>query len=279
MKFRHLINFGQERLTTVAARACMNKLVTWRLPPPLPLAPDAMPLLEELNARGAVYLPRLASPDVFDNLLRALQTRACFDPWRPECGTFPVSQVPPGSNNARIENVAQVAEAVALANHPLVLGIVSHYLGCKPTIDDIVAWWSMPNVPAPKEEQFFHRDMDAVHFVKLFVYLSEVGEKDGAHYFVDRSHRDNRLIRRRRRFSDDEVAAAFDKTSWRCMTGRFGDAFLEDTFGLHKGTIPTRHPRLVFQVRYTSYPSNFAANDPAYVVGQPYDSYINRYVS
>ncbi len=38
------------------------------------------------------------------------------------------------------------------------------------------------------------------------------------------------------------------------MLGNSGDAFLEDTFGLHKGQPPIRNARLVFQVQYSISP-------------------------
>jgi hypothetical protein len=167
-----------------------------------------------------------------------------------------------------------------VANDPAVLQIASAYLGCRPTIDDIVAWWSLPGRPIAKEEQFFHRDRDAIKFVKLFVYLSDVDEGEGAHVYIPGSQNDEALLERRRRYHDSEVFEVFPNRA-KMMTGAQGTTFLEDTFGLHKGAVPATRCRLLLQVRYTSFPSNWAGSSVTKirpVDSSPYDSYVNRFL-
>lgn len=279
MRTRRLINLAQERLPTAALRGALNSLLTLGLPKPLPLSVEDRPLLLQFQQDGNVRLPQLASIEKLKALRDELATQPCYDPWRPEIADFNVADTPEISNNARIRNVAQFPVALALANHPLVLSIVSQYLGCLPTIDDIVAWWSLPGRPAPKEEQFFHRDRDAVRFVKLFIYLSEVTKINGAHVFVQGSHRIDKLCQPRRRYQDQEVIKSFGEDKIQSITGAFGSAFIEDTYGIHKGTVPTGNtPRLLLQVRYTSYPSVWAGrerdNPP-----DGYNPYVNRLIA
>ena len=62
------------------------------------------------------------------------------------------------------------------------------------------------------------------------------------------------------------------------ITGRTGDAFLEDTFGLHKGRPPTTKSRLLLQVEYSINPIavyGYEANVVA-PAGMKIDRYINR---
>lgn len=276
---RKALNLAQEFLPTARSRELFNRTVTMALPAAIPAEKLARALLDTLCHDGNVVLPEFWPADELRALRADLERRPCYDPWNPLAADFQVADTPADVNNARIRNVAENRTALAIANDPLVLQIVSNYLGCLPTIDDIVAWWSLPGRPAPKEEQFFHRDRDAVKFVKLFVYLSDVGENDGAHVFVKGSHRQNDFTQRRRRYQDEEVLPRLGAGDLRVMTGRFGATFLEDTYGLHKGGVPADHPRLVLQVRYTSYPSNWARKGANAAPDPRYDPYINRFVA
>jgi hypothetical protein len=278
---RALLNYVQERLPSTRSRNALNRFVTMALPKPLPLLSTAQPLLEELEQAGNVYLPELVPLESLLSLRRALEQQICYDPWQSESDDFQLAEAPESANNARIRGVSKNPAAIAIANHSLVLSVVSNYLGCLPTIDDIVAWWSLPGRSAPKEEQFFHRDRDAVKFVKLFVYLSDVDEAEGAHVYISGSQRTDALLERRRRYEDDEVFAAFSQSDAKVMAGPRGTAFLEDTFGLHKGAVPATQPRLLLQVRYTSSPSNWAERGRVEVRSNAvsaYDAYINRFI-
>ena len=51
------------------------------------------------------------------------------------------------------------------------------------------------------------------------------------------------------------------------ITGRAGDAFMEDTFGLHKGQLPRKGIRLLAQFRYSVTPSIFRS--PIVVAASP----------
>ncbi len=279
MLFRRLVNYTQEQVRRVESRALLNRFVVKFCPKHLPLTEEAAPLLATLHEVGNVFLPPLESAATLTFLRDKLATMPCFDPWAPSIGDFTVKNTPAETNNARIRGIDSMPEAFALANHPLVLSVVSNYLGCLPTIDDINAWWSLPGRPAPKEEQYFHRDNDAVRFVKLFIYLSDVTTDEGAHVFVSGSHRDNQLLEKRRRYQDEEVRTVFGHNRIQHMAGNFGQAFLEDTFGLHKGAVPSSRPRLVFQVRYSSFPSVFAREQANVNSTLGYDAYTNRYVA
>jgi hypothetical protein len=276
---RTVFNAFQERLSSFGSRERVNGVVKRFLPSALPLPDPARSLLTELKESGNVHVPSPLGRDELLALRAELETRACFDAWRRHLGTFARTEAPEGTNNAHIVDVHSIPSAIRLANDPLVLSLVSNYLNCRPTIDDIVAWWSLPGRPAPKEEQFFHRDRDAIRFLKLFVYLSDVGEQDGPHVFIAGSHRSPRLVEVRRRYEDADVVREFPIERQQRHTGSFGTCFLEDTFGLHKGEMPKgTATRLLLQVRYTSVPSNFARRPTGQPIPRDYDPYINRFL-
>lgn len=224
-------------------------------------------------------LDQLFPIEMLRRLRRKLEQRQCQDGWHPEFGVFDRVDAPAQSNNIQILDVEEIPETVEIANHPEVLAIVSTYLGCKPTIDDVVAWWSLPGRELPFEEQFFHRDQDSIRFIKLFVQLSDVGPGDGPHVFVRGSHRSNELLGEGSRFKDEEVLAKVDEADIVTFSGPMGTCFLEDTYGLHKGQKPEDGTRLMLQVRYTMLPSMFAKPGSKKARVDGYDPYINRLIA
>jgi hypothetical protein len=143
----------------------------------------------------------------------------------------------------------QAPHALAIANDPRVLDLVGTALGAKPIISLMSAWWSIPHPGEAREAELFHRDVDDWRFVKLFVYLTDVDEESGPHAYVPGSHRSSKL-REIRRYTDSEVEAAYPGGVM-TITGRAGDAFLENTQGLHRGVPPKSRLRLLFQVIYS----------------------------
>lgn len=102
--------------------------------------------------------------------------------------------------------------------------------------------------------QLYHFDLDRPHFLKFFVYLSDVDDENGPHHFVRGSHKDPRRgALADRRFQDEEVAKAYDLTRDEVIfRAPRGTIFAEDTRGLHKGAPLRSGERLVFQLEYAS---------------------------
>jgi hypothetical protein len=161
--------------------------------------------------------------------------------------------------------VADIASAPLLkALHDIafdenLVELAARYFGCRPYVDSIQAWWSLTGNDEPQEAENFHRDNDGIRFLKFFLYLTDVGEEDGPHKFVVSSHTEAKLLERRR-FNDAEVERAFGKNRILTITGQAGDAFMEDTFGLHKGQLPVTGRRLLAQVRYSIRPTVFRSH-------------------
>jgi hypothetical protein len=278
MLIRNLVNGVQERVRSPRFRRILNSAVaaTRPSPPQFPTALDRN--FAELQAQGYTFLPNAGGQFDLDGFRAQLAALPCKDAWRPELGTFSLADVPAQTNNAQIVGVSSLPIAHALANQEAVIALAGKYLRCMPTIDDVMAWWTIPGRPAPFEEQFFHRDNDAVGFIKLFVYLSDVTPEEGAHVYVPGSQADTNLLGRRVRYTDEDVAKVYPLERHVRMSGGIGTMFLEDTYGLHRGAVPETKPRLVFQVRYTTYPSNFARKRPV-TIGTGAEGYINRFVA
>lgn len=237
-----------------------------------------------LKDRGYLFLDNLISADQLRDMRAFFSTNKCADPYRPALGEFIApGEAPPQTHVAFFSNetIVRAPHVLAIANNPKVLSIVSGFLGAKPTISLLTAWWSMPHSDGKAEEaERFHRDVDDIRFVKLFCYLTDVDEVSGPHMFVPGSQNIDRLTKIRR-YDDSEIVDAFGKNSLSMFTGKAGTAFLENTYGFHRGVPPTEKPRLLFQVLYSLRNSIYGPDRPVARIGTDgvpagIDSFINR---
>jgi hypothetical protein len=240
---------------------------------------EAAELAHTLYRHGIAMLPSFVSAEVIERIkvhLRGARLNERFPPCRKN---FTFESVPENVHVAEYDTdyILRCPDVVALANHPSLVGAAARYLHCKPTISNISIWWSLPAGGAPQEAENYHRDVDEWRFVKFFLYMTDVDDSGGPHCFVRGSHRSSRFLWIRR-IRDEEIIRVFSPNDRLKITGRTGDAFLEDTFGLHKGQPPTGRPRLLLQVEYSinpiavyNYSTKILPPD-----GPVIDGYINR---
>jgi len=132
-----------------------------------------------------------------------------------------------------------------------ILEIAKKYLGAEPIVKDVRMWWSFP----PKNKNYnelygFHYDIDALKFLKLFVYITDVGQDSGPHVIISKTHKSKSFFEKKnRRLTDEQVSQNYKKGSVNTIIGAKGSAFFEDTFCYHKGTIPEK-PRFILQFEY-----------------------------
>jgi hypothetical protein len=149
----------------------------------------------------------------------------------------------------------------ALANRPDILETVARYLGCRPTLGYMTAWWSYRTFVGPQHAENFHRDVDDWKFLKLFAYLTDVGPENGPHVYVGGSAA-SPLLREVRRYEDAEVRGAFGAQNVLTIGGKAGEGFLEDTFGFHKGQPVADGVRLMFSVTYSMFTVPYGPKRP-----------------
>jgi hypothetical protein len=163
-----------------------------------------------------------------------------------------------------------------LANSPLLISLATQYIGCKPTISNIVLRWSLPELHGTSALQMFHRDCDDWRFFKAMVYLTDVTETGGPHVFVRGTH-NTRAPFTLRFLDDEEVSRKHGAEKLLVATGKTGFGFAVDTYGVHKGAAPTGKPRLMLQFQYSLLPCFAYAYEPAIRNGNAeLDRYINR---
>ncbi len=252
--------------------------------PRLP-ASDAAPseLAAELDRSGIAMLPRYWDETQLADVRRYFETQTCADPYRPKLGQFVAPADAPRETHVGYfsnEQVANAPHCLRLANDPQILDAVATVLGAKPTISYMAAWWSMAGRGKPEHAEMFHRDVDDLRFVKLFVYLTDVTSTSGPHMFVRASHKSEELSERIR-YADEAVENVFPKEDILTLTGSAGTMFLENTFGLHRGIPPSHEPRLIFQVLYSFEEYIGGPKRPVRSVESPFegidlDPYVNR---
>jgi hypothetical protein len=226
---------------------------------------DAKAVAERLGRAGLVDLGRLLSAAQCDEIRTYFADKDVIDHYRPERAPFK----PHGEGRHpachvgyhRDEDVVAAPYLLAIANDPKIVDAMHCYFGCRPVISYLAAWWSYPTGVGPQQAENFHRDVDDWSFIKLFVYLTDVDAESGPHVYVRASAGSPRL-NAIRRFRDEEVVAAFGEEALAVQTAEAGSAFLENTFGLHKGTQVQRGTRLIFQAVYSLNPVPYGPRRP-----------------
>lgn len=175
-----------------------------------------------------------------------------------------------------LETVLGARHLVDMMNRSDVLAIASGYLGCRPTISGIGLHWSLPAPQGRSDVQRFHRDPDDWRFLKLFVYLTDVGDRSGPHEYVLGSHgHSGRVLSVP--YEDAEVEKRYGTGSVLRVLGPAGTMFMADTWGIHKGRVAENEPRLMFQVTYSILPIyKFLYYPIAAPEGLSVDPYTNR---
>lgn len=133
------------------------------------------------------------------------------------------------------------------------LAFAQEYLGCKPILDHLDLWWSVPFFGKGKSKaaQMYHFDMDRIKFMKFFFYITDVNTHNGPHCYVKGSHKKlPSSISRDGRFTDEEIERVFGAQNCLELMGQKGTIMAVDTRGFHKGKELFEGKRLIFQIEF-----------------------------
>jgi hypothetical protein len=156
---------------------------------------------------------------------------------------------------------------------PSLLALAESYLQARPRFDVLSMWWHTAFHTRPDSEaaQFYHFDLDRLKWLKIFVYLTDVGPQDGPHSFIESSHQSGGipqhfLNRGYVRLSDNEVLGHYGVAREVRFAAPRGTIIVEDTRGLHKGNPVSGTARLVLQLQLSN--SLFGADYPKATIPQ-----------
>lgn len=137
------------------------------------------------------------------------------------------------------------------------LYFASSYLQCAPVLSNIGSWFSFYNSEVNHSEsaQLFHFDMDRIKWVKFFIYLNDVDEKNGPHCIVKKTHLSGSHPEEIRkmgyaRISDKKISKFFPSEDIIEFVGKAGTLIAVDTRAYHKGKILKKGSRKILQMEF-----------------------------
>jgi hypothetical protein len=144
--------------------------------------------------------------------------------------------------------------------------VCKNYFKSLPFFDHIsLAISAKSNKPDSDAAQLFHFDLDRPKWLKFFIYLNDVNDDNGPHYFIPKTHKNFGIkneIRRNgySRISDSEIKNYYSDI--KKIIGKKGTLIIEDTRGLHKGSVVKKNYRCIAVLQFNN--SNFGAENSNY---------------
>lgn len=238
-------------------------------------ASDMVNLLPDLQSKGFHVKQNALSPDACDRLMAfALNTPAIVRPMDgQERSSENILKMVDLANPLAVRYDYKTSDLLAnpdvqnLLSDPSLLTLAEAYLGKAPKVDVLSMWWHFHfhDQPDSNAAQLYHFDLDRPRWLKVFIYLTDVGPDNGPHSFIQGSHRpgtipDDILKRGYVRLSDTEVTSIIGEHQEKVFTAPRGSIIVEDTIGLHKGGVVQGSGRLILQLQFSS--SLFGAKTP-----------------
>jgi hypothetical protein len=231
-----------------------------------------------LAAEGCVLLRTFVSSVDCDRIVEFLSHDAIVFredvSGRPHLGYTRQNLVATTSNVCRVTDQSLLLacpEIAKLVYDPTLLSIAQAFLGAPPIHTQVNCWWSVAYSNeadyVKAAAQKFHQDRDYIKFLKLFFYLTDVGEDNGPHEFiagsnVDYAERSRNKLRSSKRLDDERLREGYPHERFRRFTGPRGSLIVEDTSGFHKGMPVRAGHRLMLQLEYVS---SLYGSPPAYL--------------
>lgn len=245
-------------------------------------APGAPEVAQALERDGLCFLPQLNLDEAALAAIHAFLRGKLVVDWYDASVHDIDGDVPERCTKLsyRTVDLVQCQPLLALANSPLILDAVTRVLGARPTIGWFESWWTLGEHYVPGLQHYddiYHRDVDDLRFVKLFVYLTDTGASNGAHSFVRGSHRSDAFTRRGP-ITDQQVQDTFAPEDILTITGKAGTVFLENTWGIHRPLMATEGRRLIFSALYglTPWVPRGPNQAPSGIMPAGLDPYVNR---
>jgi hypothetical protein len=151
---------------------------------------------------------------------------------------------------------------VRFALQPAVLSLANAYLGMYSRLSFFNVWHNLPTRKGPTNAQLWHRDLDDQMIFKLFVYLTDVTERDGPLVYAPGTHAGGTVRAEpdtfseegttARRSNDEQMSRVLPRTNWITATGPRHTVVLVDTRGYHKGGMVEQNDRIVYTCMFTS---------------------------
>jgi hypothetical protein len=217
---------------------------------------DVREVVAALDRDGCYIFPRTIDPALCAQLQAfALSTpmTAMVEGRPPELRLFDPDRPTSVRYDCDMQVLMENETAQRLVADPGIRSIAQAYLRTRAVQDLVTMWWSsaFQMEASSGAAQLYHFDLDRVKFLKIFIYLTDVGAENGPHCFIRRSHRRKpRSLLRIARISDDEIFQHYPREALAEITGPRGTVIFADTAGFHKGKPLAAGHRLIFQIEF-----------------------------
>lgn len=135
--------------------------------------------------------------------------------------------------------------------------VAGGYLGIYPFLRSISAWLNFPTDLPECKSQLWHWDASDFRMLKVFTYLTDVGEENGPFTYLPGTHFQgyNRhlVARMKERFSSEDMAKRVGRDQWKVCTAAAGTVIFADTTGFHRGGRCEQNDRILVQAEFTGH--------------------------
>ncbi|MGE0448371.1 MAG: hypothetical protein AB7Q29_02195 [Vicinamibacterales bacterium] len=146
------------------------------------------------------------------------------------------------------------------AIEPPILTLANTYFRMFTRLRYVNVWHTLATDVPPRESQLWHRDREDFLIMKVFVYLSDVGDDAGPFTYAPGTHPKGPIRQEPayslegvvRRTTDAQMADVVRPDRWITARGPRGTIVFSDTRGFHKGGLARRADRLMFTCMFTS---------------------------
>ena len=228
---------------------------------------DGQSALQQLNEKGYVTFERALPADACERLMHfALSTPAYIRPMdgevnsgKPRTAIYEENKPEAVRYDYAVNDLLANLDVHALLSDRSLLALAEMYLDARPRFDVLSMWWhtSFHSQPDSEAAQFYHFDLDRLKWLKVFIYLTDVGPHDGPHSFIEGSHGPEGIPRSFLskgyvRLTDEEVLSHYGAQREIRFAAPKGTIIVEDTRGLHKGNAVSGNSRLILQLQLSN---------------------------
>ena len=153
-----------------------------------------------------------------------------------------------------VKNQSEIINNIYIKNivtDNYIYNIVKNYLNADPILCQVNFW--INGESKINSSQVFHQDRDHLRFLKIFIYLNDVNENNGAHIYVEKSKNNIKMETNNYkpgiRVSDNFINLNY-KDNIKIIEGKKGSIIFEDTTGFHKGGVVKTNFRYLLQIEY-----------------------------
>lgn len=233
--------------------------------------------LQQLKDKGYIIFEQALSIDACERLMKfALNTPAIIRPMdgetqsnKPRMSIYEENKPKAIRYDYAVNDLLANSDVQNLLSDNSLIALAEMYLKARPRFDVLSMWWhtNFHSQPDSEAAQFYHFDLDRLKWLKVFIYLTDVGSQNGPHSFIEGSHGSGGipkhfLSKGYSRLDNDEVLSHYGSNKEICFAAPKGTIIIEDTRGLHKGQPVMSGARLVLQLQLSNslfgavYPKN-----------------------